>query len=222
MTVRPGDSHNDKLMRSTLAHWAVTIGSPQGQSLLADFDRIKAGEYVHPDVRVACYQAAMALETDQVKLMANFDWLLRFYQSTGGSSSDRVSALMAIPRSSDKAVLERALSIALDESLVRQQETTSLLVRVAISDPHLGWAFIKTHYAELEERYKHHLFTFVSLIENVAGLFKTVADRRDVEQFLKGHNFDAARLQGILEEIDASTRWESLYGAAVGAWIDQQ
>ena len=220
-TVFESDSHDTLKLRAYLASVSVLIGNSFAQSLLGDFDRIKLGEYVHPDLRVASYRSAMTMETDEAKLLENFDFLLKVYRSTTGSSSDRSSALYALAYAKSMTILNKLLDVVLDENFVRQQDQISMLIRISRSNPRLSWDFCKSHYDSLKEHFGQQLFSFTSLIDNVAMNFATVPDKTDVETFLTTKEYPADKLAGILETIQSSIDWKAKYGDAIRAWVNK-
>lgn len=216
--VKEQDAFDTKLLRSVLASLEARFGNPQ--HYLDLFEAIVRGESVHPDLRVACYRAAMMVQDDTV-LERNYNFLLAFYRSTSGSSADRVSALMAMTYCKKEVFLQRLIQASLDENIIRAQETSSVIAGIALrGNRRLAWNFVKLNFDTLSKRYAAHLFTFSSLLTTVTDGFHTTEDLADVMNFLENKSsLTSSELLGISDSISSKIVWMSDHGRSVKDWF---
>lgn len=134
---------------------------------------LRTSRALDPDLRASAYRAAVSRERNAAQLAVNFDWLLQYYQSTGSTAADRTSALYALCSTTDNALFSRLLTLSLDKTQVRAQDTASVLIVAARNNREAVWNFMELKYDELKARYATELFTFGEMVSVVASGFRT-------------------------------------------------
>jgi len=152
-----------------------------------------------------------------------FDQGVALYMGTE-NPDEKVRYLMALARTSDPALVARYLEWALNpEGPVRGQDVLYALVGIARSRAgrHQGWEYVKSHWAQIEERFKgtERMLSYLSTLP-LRG-FATAEMADDAEAFFKAHPVPEASLSQsqALESIRTKAAWVQRDGPAAEAWL---
>jgi len=156
-----------------------------------------------------------------VFLQSNYDWLLNYYRTAATASpGDRTTALLAITFSQNPVIVSKILNAALDATLVKPQDTASVISASSIKNERATWEFVKAHWPALAERYKTQPRTLGSIMLQVTGRFSTAADEQDVRQFLSARALDPDTVAEIARTIQSKASWLQRHGDATRAWFE--
>jgi puromycin-sensitive aminopeptidase len=119
-------------------------------------------------------------------------------------------------------LLREALELSLSP-VVRSQDTIRVVAGVAGNSRgrELAWEFVRTRWAEFDQRYGGGGFLLTRLIEAVTSSFNTLAKEREIAEFFLTHPVPSATrtVQQCLERIRINTRWLFRNRVDVAAWL---
>jgi len=162
---RSDEQHTTSALRDTILFQAAELGAREVETfLLENYEAMRAGRPVHPDIARAAMQAGAAFgEGDAL------EWLRQRFQ-TADSEHDRMNALSALGCFRDQDRIERSLDILLDE--VPDRNKFIPLVRAA-ANPHASpilWDWFTNHWDRLETLHPVHFERIIAALVPLAGL----------------------------------------------------
>ncbi len=212
----PGEEDDTRLRRAAVigilgdvAEWRPVLAeaASRGQRYLADRASLEANL---ADVTVALY----ARTGDA----ACFDALLAAVPKAA-TPQERRRFLLALGEPRDRALVDRALALALTET-VPTQDVAFLLGRLLANRAgrERAWSFVKRKWGALRRRMPPMLVT--RLVEATPAL-QTAAYRRDVAAFLRAHPVPTARraLEQALERFDLNLELRKREGPHLSRWL---
>ena len=141
-----------------------------------------------------------------------FDLLLARAAATEDAAAKR-QLLAALAASRDRGQLAALLAVCLNASVVRSQDSVSVIAGVAGNPAgrDLAWAFARANWPELMARYGAGGFALSSLVTSTAQGFTTPAALADVSAWYAAHPTPGAALEAAaaLEAIATRAGWRA-------------
>ena len=163
-----------------------------------------------------------------VRLLGTPAWdsLWTLYRNPATDAGTARRALTAIASASDATLLSRALGVALNASLVRSQDTVSVISTVAAQPAgrSLAWAWVKANWAALMARYGGGGFALSNLVSSTASPFNSEASAADIVAWYAVNPVPGAvvPLAIALENVRTRAAWlQSNDLAGVCSWLQQ-
>lgn len=131
--------------------------------------------------------------------------------------------LGALAATRDRSLLTQLLSNSLNPSIIRSQDTVSVIASVAGNSfgRDLAWKFVKENWSTLNARYGSGGFSLSQLVSSTASKFTTQAYMDDINAFYTANPIPAAQLdwQQAMEAIGTNIGWEATDLAATCTWL---
>jgi puromycin-sensitive aminopeptidase len=131
--------------------------------------------------------------------------------------------LTSLGAATNRTLLTRTLSFALNTTVVRVGDAPSLIASVA-GNPNgrdLAWAFVKTNWPELNKRYGSGGFSLSTLVSSTAQNFNSQPYLDDINEFYTANPVEGAYVewQQAMESIGAHIQWTAADLAATCTWL---
>jgi len=220
--VKPEDSHVKKLLRPSILRTAAIYGHTSTIStainIFHQFIQDPIGNYIHPDLRSVVYETAIE-NGGQLE----FDFLLnRAIKSN--VNAEQVKCLVALTKSRQLYLLQRALDLSINPKYVRPQETLRIISNVAYNPygQELAWNFFRQHFQELVRRYSVSAGAAVgSLLQACTKYFASEVKLKEVLAFLQENPFPegSRSIQQGTEQIQSNIDWLSQNRNSLQTWL---
>ncbi|KAJ9056680.1 hypothetical protein DSO57_1030462 [Entomophthora muscae] len=214
-----GESVLDGLLRALAIHNVGLSGDHEAlEEARRRFNLFLGGDQtaLHPDLRAAVYQITLSLGGD-----AEYQALKKLYRETE-TPDQKLGALAALGFVSQPELISDALNFSISDE-VRAQDIIYIMSSLG-SNPHsrrAAWAFVKSHWGILEERYTSNFAILGNLIKYTASKLSTEEDAADVEKFFSGKDTSKIMrpLTQTLESIRSNAAWLSRDRSKVESWL---
>lgn len=214
---RPGESHRDSLLRSTVL---AELGHFEDGDTLAEAQRRFQGytddpSSLDPDMRAVVFEMAAQRGNRQT-----YD-LMWDLEKAADLHEEKIRFLTALSNFQQGDLLQETLERTLGSD-VRSQDTIRIVVTVA-NNRHgrdLAWEFIKTNWDEFNRRYGDGGFAFMRLV-GMTSLFTTEEKRQEVEKFFADHPAPAAErtISQSLERMKLNISWADQNRDELAKWL---
>ncbi|XP_051837055.1 aminopeptidase N [Antechinus flavipes] len=214
------EQYNEINAISTACANDVTECGELASSLFSDWMKDPSKNPIHPNLRSTIYCNAISRGGEQEW---NFAWK-QFQSATLVTEADKLRSALACSR--DVWVLDRYLSYTLNSTLIRKQDATSTITRIAsnVVGQSLAWNFVQVNWKKLFQEFGGGSFSFSNLIQGVTQRFSTEYELQQLEQF-KESNMDIGfgsgtrALEQALEKTKANIKWVNENKATVLEWF---
>lgn len=211
-----GETDLDELLRSKVLTAMGTLGQDR-DTIEEARKRFEAYERDETSVNPNLYDAIVGIVAYNGG-SDEYDRLLVCFKNAGTAES-KVRNLLSLADFRDDELLSRTLAMSLSED-VRTQDAPHLVRNVLSTSAgrHVGWAFVKKHWQEMEQKYPVHLFPRV--IKGARSLI-SVGDMKDLEAFLNGHPIRSGDLVAarVIERVRLNVAVDERSGAELHKWL---
>lgn len=205
------------LMRSSVLSAASAFGVP---AVVAQANQLFASGFaaLPANIQTTVMASAVRWAPDA----SAYNAVRAAYLATSDSSLQR-RYLTAMAASRDPALLASLLADSLNKSVVRTQDSVSVIVSVAGNavGRALAWQFVQTNWAELNLRYGSGGFALSDLVYGTTAGLTTQAGLNQVSGFFTVNPIPGAILdwQQSMEMIGTNIQWIAGDRAATCAWL---
>lgn len=216
---KESDGHIEQQFKSMLFSSAALAGDEKTKNAALDmFARFIAGDRsaIHPNLRAGVY--AVALQNGGA---AEYDALLDEYRSAK-SSDERNTALRAIGRARDPALIKRTLELPLSKEVKEQDIYLPIGGLRSHKEGIVAlWAWCKENWDTIEKRLPPGLSMLGSVVSLCTSSFTSEKQLKDVEAFFGARStkgFDQSLAQSF-DAIRAKEGWLSRDRKDVEEWL---
>ena len=214
-------THVEKLLRVTILSLACNNGLDLCRQEAAKLFSSWISDqnfYLHPDIRSLVYMYGMK---------SSSDWdttLQRYKQEINAQEKDKL--LRGLASIEDSAVLERFITLAKDETLIRSQDYLTTLTYISwnpTGNP-LVWKYIQDEWPALVERFGLNDRYLGRLPKTVTEGFTTEDQLNQVKKFFSANpeaGAGARARRQALENIEINIKWQDHSYKKVAEWIEK-
>ncbi|XP_050052260.2 uncharacterized protein [Dermacentor andersoni] len=180
-----------------------------------------AGATIPPNLRELVYIWGMTASGNETVWEAMY---LRYQNEV--LPAERKSLIKGLASIDNKTVIERLLTLSLDDSIIKRADFTVLVEHLATRDfgLSLAWDFIRNNWELLASRYSSDERQLGAVVFSVCKHFTTQEQLEKVEQFFEeypeGGKGKRTSLQ-VLETVRANIRWRNFFATAVLTWVKE-
>eukprot|EP01126_Amoeba_proteus_P034631 TRINITY_DN3459_c0_g1_i12.p1 TRINITY_DN3459_c0_g1~~TRINITY_DN3459_c0_g1_i12.p1 ORF type:complete len:766 (-),score=153.87 TRINITY_DN3459_c0_g1_i12:94-2391(-) len=179
---------------------------------------------IPPDLRLATYILSVSNGGLQ-----EYEFMLNRYQSPNISAVERKKCLLSLASATNITLVHRSLSLALNQSLIRSQDSVSFITYLASSswkNRNMVWEWFKMNWYQFFNRYERSLFELDSLITGIGGNIITLDALNDFENFTNVHRneLEGAR-NGLFQAIElgkANVDWLAKNLEDIEKWLNNK
>ncbi|XP_061414451.1 aminopeptidase N-like [Lethenteron reissneri] len=153
----------------------------------------------------------------------DFGWKM-FKETSLATEADKLRDALAC--SKQTWILNRYLEYTLDPAMIRKQDATNTIVRIAsnVVGQSLAWDFIRANWEYIFTEYGGGSFSFSRLIEGVTGRFSTDYELKQLEQFKAdnqevGFGSGTRALEQALERTKVNIKWRADNEKRIDEWF---
>uniref|UniRef100_S4RXZ6 Aminopeptidase n=1 Tax=Petromyzon marinus TaxID=7757 RepID=S4RXZ6_PETMA len=176
--------------------------------------------FIHANLKSTVYCAAIAAGG---QAEWDFGWKM-FKETSLATEADKLRDALAC--SKQTWILNRFLEYTLDPTMIRKQDATNTIVRIAsnVVGQSLAWDFIRANWEYIFTEYGGGSFSFSRLIEGVTGRFSTEYELKQLEQFKAdnqevGFGSGTRALEQALERTKANIKWRAENEKRIDEWF---
>ncbi|XP_028401179.1 glutamyl aminopeptidase-like [Dendronephthya gigantea] len=217
-------THLDKFLRIDGINAACGVGDEHCMKKTKDlFDKwIKNESYPVPaDLRSPVY--LYGISQSGVK-----EWDITFERMQRTNiASDRRNLMYGLAGTREPWILNRYLQYAIDDTKVRNQDTSGVISDIANANPvgrSLAWNFLKEVWPIIIEKFGGGFdFSVIEMLNGVASAFSTQWELEELENFFgKYPQSGSATLsrEQLLEKVRANIQWRAKYEKPIEDWLD--
>ena len=216
---QPSDTFSNKLLRSLVLPYAILFNANNSTQTASQIfsNLLSSNDFssVDPDVRDAVYRGGVMSGGKE-----EWDYMRKRYLSAP-SSSEAIRALTAMAYTQDQQLVQQTLSLSLNTSFVKQQDTVTLLSALASQHRKETWAFVTQNWSIFTSRYGEAVFSLSSLVSSIAQGFSTQSDLDNLQTFISSSNLTVASttLQQGLEVISANINMLNSFEDLISEWL---
>jgi len=215
-------SHLEKYLRALILGTAVkhndTVAVKKALLLFNDFKTKDTP--IAANLKGAIYLAGVKYGT-----IDNWNFLWKRRQSTKVPTEKR-KIMFALTDTQDPAILKKYLSLSLNSSSIRSQDSATVIIGVAANKAgfKMAWDFTIKRWSTLYERYSRSQFQLQTLIHGVFARGKTLANKNQVIEFFKTHDAGTGKraVSQAIESIQNHIDWLERYEKSVVDWLKKQ
>jgi len=215
--------HTTQILRASIlsasTRWGIADAREVAMAKFKAFMADPVGGFIPADLRDAIYTVGAAEGGEAVWL-----FLWNRYQNTKVQAEAR-RCLRALSFTREPYLLTRLLSYSLDPTLIRAQDTITVVTWVSnnIIGESMAWEFVQDKWDTFYARYGTSSFQFAGLLNAVTRHFRTTGAHDDVTRFFEGKELGSGKraLAQALEVIDRNVQWLQTNYDPVVAWLRQ-
>jgi len=215
-------SHLDKYLRSAALKWAAEHGChctvPKAKALFKEW--ITKGTVIPANLRAIVYETGI-----REGGAAEWNFMLNKYKNCLYPSEQRL-LMMSLSHTTDPALLNNYLEMALDESVIRAQDAHMLIAQIAKNPAanKIAYKFIIKNWSVIIKRYRNSGKSLGRILEGVFASGKTPKDYGRAKMFMDSHDLGAAEISKaqILGTITNHVKWLRKYEKTVVDWFSKK
>ncbi|XP_048581683.1 glutamyl aminopeptidase-like [Nematostella vectensis] len=218
--MKASDSHIDRYLRGAILGSACSVGLPEAVGNASRiFKEWQTGERasISVDLRSIVYRYGIAATGPD-----EWDWMFARYQASM-DASEKISLLEALGHSKQTWILNKLLASSLNSSIVRTQDTISVILSVA-GNPvgkYLAWNFVRANWENLLKEFGTSTFRMTSLVNGVTSGMNTDFDLKQMRVFYK--STDAGTSENARKQSEERTltniAWLQANEETVETWL---
>jgi len=205
-------------LRSAVAH-GDHDAIEKGKELFNQW-RNDPSKRIAPNLRSSVYLAAIKYGGQE-----EWDYMHKQFKTTTYPSEER-KLMFALADTRNKTQLAKYLNMAMDNKIVRSQDTCSVIEHIAGNPAgrELAYNFVIKHWDTLYKRYGSGSFDMSSLITTVFGQYKSKKMFKKVTKFINSHEMGSGKLASkqAIAAIKNHMSWLKTNGAKVQKWLEEQ
>lgn len=212
-------SHLDKYARRDMLLWVIRLnyGPAMDEAKMIYSRWMKGQAQISPNVRLRALRAGIAAGG-----MMEWDFAWNKYLTASAGEKSELMYAMAFSRT--PWVLNRYLQRAMNTTLVRSQDTLTIIRYVSYTElgTPIAWNFFQSNWNELHKRYGQVTFGLARAIETITSGFSTDFQLKEVEHFFataKGIDSISNSKKTILETIKGNIAWLKRNEKDVSDWL---
>ncbi|EDV21351.1 expressed hypothetical protein [Trichoplax adhaerens] len=213
-------SHLDRYARSDILLWVTRLNYNTAiQAAKKIYNNwMVNGTSIHPNIRTRVLRAGIAAGG-----LKEWDFAWNKFLTTE-SASEKTALMYALAFSRTPWILNRYLQRSMNTSLVRSQDTLSVIRYVSgttLGRP-IAWSFFQANWNTLYDRYSQVTFGLARAAESLTSAFATDYQLQEVQNFFntaKDTNAISSSKKTILENIKSNIDWLKKNEADVADWL---
>jgi aminopeptidase N len=191
---RPGESEDDRIMRSSLI---TALGNLGDAEVAAEARRRFEGFLAHPSTLDPNLREAVVHVVGRTADRRIWN-ALHSLAHAAASARDRTLYYMGMARASDPQLIEQTLQLTLGNELSPERASEMILIVAAGEHPELALSFVRTNFAALAARRSPEFRHF--FMSNLMANFAEASYARELAQFGPPHETSGGRIEALRAE----------------------
>ncbi|KAK3108903.1 hypothetical protein FSP39_018341 [Pinctada imbricata] len=215
-------THIETLLRTQIASTACGYGVAgcvsQATKLFSEWMENPDNNKIDPDIKSTVYCTGVSEGGE-----AEWNFALEQFKKTE-VVSEKSLLMGALSCTKIEWLLSRYLTLSLDESVIRRQDTVSVIIDVSKNSigRYLAWNFVTENWDFLRNSFGKGFFSFSNLVKGITEAFNTQSELEQLEQFINTHpdlGTGERAFQQAAENTRSNIKWMEKNYATVKTWL---